>query len=48
MAGGLGRAGRLGHHLVRWSTPAAPDDSEGRAVAADTVLTLLFVVMKYV
>lgn len=46
MAEGLGRAGRLGHHLVRRSTPAAPDDLGGRAVAADTVLTLPFVVIK--
>lgn len=46
MAEGLGRAGRVGHHLVRRSTPAAPDDLGGRAVAADTVLTLPFVVIK--
>lgn len=45
MADGLGRAGHLGHHLVRWGTPAAPDDLEGIAVAADTVLTLPFMVM---
>lgn len=45
MAGGLGQAGHLGRRLVRWSIPAAPDDSEGRTVAADTVLTLPFVVM---
>ena len=41
MADGLGRVGRLGHHVVGWGTP---DDSEGSAVAADTVLTLPFVV----
>ena len=44
MADGLGRVGRLGrlgHHVVGWGTP---DDSEGSAVAVDTVLTLPFVV----